>query len=116
MRSAFHAVLLAGAIGTATMMTTTTAPAAGITFGFNTGNVAFGYNDGYWDYHHRWHHWHNWRDRDMYRRYHAAEFRAWDHERNRYWYRHERDRYWHRHERDSHAAGHEHDRNHHSPH
>lgn len=39
----------------------TPAPAAAresFVFGFNTGNVAFAYSDGYWD---RSHHWHSWR-------------------------------------------------------
>jgi len=28
-------------------------------FGFNTGDVAFAYSDGYWDHNRRWHRWHS---------------------------------------------------------
>src|SRR4051812_31349055 len=76
--------ILAAAVITATAtigmasFTTTPARADGFAFSFDTGDVAFGYRDGYWDRDHRWHRWRSGRE--------AREFRT------QY-----SDRYWHRH-------------------
>lgn len=45
------------------------------------GNVAFGYQDGYWDNSHRWHRWSN---DGEYRNYrdHGANYRGWNHDRD----------------------------------
>jgi len=41
----------------------------GVGVGLNVGDVAFGYQDGYWD---RGHHWHNWRNDQEMRDYRSA--------------------------------------------
>src|SRR5215469_2356571 len=46
MKSVFHAALLAGAVGAAAFMAPSGASAAGISIGFDVGNVAFAYSDG----------------------------------------------------------------------
>ena len=52
-------------------------------FSFDTGNVAFGYSDGYWDHDHNWHRWRDAREARMFR----------EQNRERYWHRrHDRER------------------------
>jgi hypothetical protein len=51
----------------------------GIAFDF--GNVAFGYQDGYWDNGHRWHKWRNRGDHDNYRSQHGDNYRDGNHSR-----------------------------------
>lgn len=45
------------------------------------GDVAFGYNDGYWDNGHTWHRWNNDRDYHNYRD-HGGNYHAWRHDRD----------------------------------
>ncbi len=81
------AIIVAGLAG-ATIAVPSTASAAGVGISFNLGNVAFGYQDGYWD---RSHHWHKWRNRNEARNYRAApsnQYHDWKHDRNS-------DRGWH---------------------
>jgi hypothetical protein len=64
-QAALIAALLAA--GTLTPLATTQ---AAVSVHFDSGTVAFGYADGYWDREHRWHHWpnaaarHEWRERN----------------------------------------------------
>jgi uncharacterized protein YraI len=51
-----------------------------ISIGF--GNVAFGFNDGYWDNNHRWHHWRNQRDHRNYRDQNRNNYHDWRHDRD----------------------------------
>jgi hypothetical protein len=51
-----------------------------ISIGF--GNVAFGFNDGYWDNNHRWHHWRNQRDHRNYRDQNRNNYHEWRHDRD----------------------------------
>jgi hypothetical protein len=95
LKGAAVALALAGA----TFATASTANAQGISFGMSDngrhhgnsgvsisfGDVAYGYQDGYWDNGHRWHNWRNRRDRDNYRR----DYR--DNYRHGYHHRYERD-------------------------
>jgi hypothetical protein len=51
--------------------------------GFDFGNVAFGFRDGYWDQGHRWHRWHNRRDAVGYRTQYGDHYRDMSHNRAR---------------------------------
>ena len=50
---------------------------------FNFGDVAFAYNDGYWDNSHRWHKWRNSREQQDYRSQHGDNYRSGNHNRYR---------------------------------
>ena len=52
-------------------------------FRFDTGNVAFAYQDGYWDHNHRWHRWHNHREMIEYQRRYHDHYYDWRHDRDR---------------------------------
>ena len=56
-------------------------------FSFDTGNVMFGYSDGYWDRDRRWHRWRNAREARMFREQYRDRYwhRRHDRERNRGW-------------------------------
>ena len=51
-------------------------------FSFNTGNVAFAYQDGWWDNHHRWHRWKNHREYMEYRQRYHDRYSDWRHDRD----------------------------------
>jgi len=51
----------------------------GISISF--GDVAYGYQDGYWDNGHRWHKWRNSRDQQNYRNQHGGNYRNGNHSR-----------------------------------
>lgn len=63
------------------------AAAPAVAFGqsitFDIGNVAIGYNDGYWDRGHAWHAWERAEHRDVYRAAKNAEFHEWKHDRDK---------------------------------
>ena len=82
MKDVFRAALVAGTLGTAVLVMPTAASASHVTVGFDVGNVAFAYTDGYWDRDHRWHRWHSHHDRDAFRRDHGDNFHAWGHDRD----------------------------------
>jgi len=46
------------------------------------GNVAFGYQDGYWDNGHTWHQWGDDRHRQSYRNYRGTRYNDWNHDRD----------------------------------
>ena len=50
---------------------------------FDVGNVAIGYNDGYWDRAHTWHAWEKPEYRDTYRAAKGAEYHEWRHDRDK---------------------------------
>ena len=62
------AAVLAAALVGGTMTAAVPAQAQGFNFSFNTGDVAFAYNDGYWDRSHHWHTWRNSREAREFRR------------------------------------------------
>jgi beta-galactosidase GanA len=78
---------LSGALVAAALASTTLAlpvPAFADSFGVsvNTGNVAFGYRDGYWDHNHQWHRWHNRHEARQYRDADGSQYNDYNH--NRY--------------------------------
>jgi hypothetical protein len=50
---------------------------------FEVGNVAIGYNDGYWDRSHQWHNWQRQEDMTAYRSAKNAEYHDWRHDRDK---------------------------------
>ena len=55
---------------------------AGLGVGVGFGNVAYGYQDGYWDHNH---HWNNWQNDDEMRNYRSASgnhYNDWKHDRD----------------------------------
>jgi hypothetical protein len=51
-------------------------------FSFRIGDVAFAYDDGYYDRGHRWHAWRHARERDWYRSHYRTSYRAMRHDRD----------------------------------
>jgi hypothetical protein len=89
MKNLIKALVVAGALSAGTLMA---APAANAyphqSFGLyvNTGDVAFGYRDGYYDRYHRWHRWERDRDRDYWRNHYRARY--YDNSRDDWYRRH----------------------------
>ena len=52
---------------------------AAVTVGFDIGNVAIGYSDGYYDNAHHWHRWRHHADLEQYRSAHADSYHEWRH-------------------------------------
>ncbi|HTW36555.1 MAG TPA: hypothetical protein VMD53_18195 [Rhizomicrobium sp.] len=48
----------------------------------NFGDVAVGYQDGYYDSHHHWHHWAHPNDYQAYSRAHPEHYHAYTHDRD----------------------------------
>jgi hypothetical protein len=81
MKTSLKILLAAGALCTAGL--TGTVPASAQTgFSFRVGDVALGYNDGYYDRGHRWHGWRNARERDWYRVNYSHQYRGYRHDRD----------------------------------
>jgi hypothetical protein len=55
---------------------------AGIGISLDVGNVAFGYQDGYWDQNHHWHHWRNQREARYYRNAPGNHYGDYRHDRD----------------------------------
>ena len=53
---------------------------AAVSIGFDLGNVAVGYSDGYWDNAHHWHHWRHHADLESYRAAHVDSYHEWRHD------------------------------------
>lgn len=70
-RNVISAIVVASLIGI------TGASAA--TVGFRIGDVAIGYNDGYWDNHHHWHHWRA-GEMERFRHDRGTAFHDWRHD------------------------------------
>jgi hypothetical protein len=58
------------------------ANAAEVGISFNTGDVAYGYKDGYWDKSHAWHKWQHPSHRDAYRSAQGSQYHDWQHTRD----------------------------------
>jgi len=54
---------------------------SGTSVSFSFGDVAYGYQDGYWDNGHRWHKWRNSNDQRDYRNQHSNNYRNGNHTR-----------------------------------
>lgn len=81
MKRTIQAVLIAAALAAPAFAPL--AAKADVTVRFDSGSVAYGYNDGYWDRAHAWHPWPNpgaqreWRERN------TAHYYNWKHDRDR---------------------------------
>jgi hypothetical protein len=53
---------------------------AAVGVGFNIGDVSVGFNDGYWDNHHRFHRWARHEDMEAWRHAHADAYHDWRHD------------------------------------
>jgi len=84
MRTILKPILIALALATASPLAAQAAQRVTVDFG----NIAFGYQDGYWDRQHRWHRWRHHRDWTRYRREQREHAYEWRHNRDR-------DRGWH---------------------
>lgn len=82
------AILALGLIG-ASLSTAGTASAGNVGISINLGDVAFAYQDGYWDQGHRWHRWRNAHEARDYRARPHNHYHAWNRDRDR---DHDRDR------------------------
>jgi hypothetical protein len=50
--------------------------------GVGLGNIAYGYQDGYWDNDHQWHNWANDQEMQNYRRAHGSQYNDYKHDRD----------------------------------
>jgi hypothetical protein len=55
----------------------------GIGVGVGVGDVAYGYQDGYWDHSHQWHNWRNDQEMRDYRGAPNNHYNDWKHDRDR---------------------------------
>ncbi len=55
------------------------AASAAVSVGFDFGNVAIGYSDGYYDNGHHWHAWRHHADMQQWQREHADAYHGWRH-------------------------------------
>ena len=58
------------------------AAGTGASVTLNLGDIAFGYNDGYWDHAHQWHAWQNQGDMQSYKSAQNTQFHDWKHSRD----------------------------------
>ena len=67
MKTPLKILLAAGLLCGAGFAATAPAAAQPTSFSFRVGDIAFAYDDGYYDRGHRWHSWRHARERDWYR-------------------------------------------------
>lgn len=79
MKTSIKILLAAAALSTASLAVTAPASAQPNSFSFRVGDVAMGFNDGYYDRDHRWHHWRNAREHSWYRANYANSYRGFHH-------------------------------------
>ena len=72
-------ILLAAGVLSAASLAAVPASAQPTSFSFRVGDVAMGFNDGYYDRYHRWHHWRNAREHRWYRANYADNYRQYRH-------------------------------------
>jgi hypothetical protein len=77
-------ILLAATVLSTASLAAVPASAQPTRFSFQIGDVAVGYNDGYYDNYHRWHRWRNVREHEWYRANYARNYRGWGHRGWRY--------------------------------
>jgi len=84
MNRTLSAAILAIGLAGATLATAGGAATAagGASVTFNLGDIAFGYNDGYWDHGHKWHQWQNKDDMQSYRTAQNNQYHDWKHTRD----------------------------------
>ncbi len=84
MHKSLKALLVATALAGASIVGTTSVASAQPTgFSFRVGDVAFGYQNGYYDRSNRWHNWRNERERAWYRNNYRKTFVARNYDRDR---------------------------------
>ena len=84
MKPFIMAAVIVGALAGGTIASPQPASARDeFSFSFNTGDVAFAYNDGWWDHDHHWHKWRNAREHREYRNAYNERYHAWRHDRDR---------------------------------
>ena len=81
MKKTLAVLAAAAALGGATFVSH--GAMAQTTVTFDTGNVAIGYSDGYWDRNHGWHNWAREEDMRAYRAAKNAEWHEWKHDRDK---------------------------------
>jgi hypothetical protein len=79
MKTSFKMLIAASVLGTASLLAAAPATAQPTHFSFRVGDVAIGFNDGYYDRDHRWHGWRNAREHQWYRANYARNYRGWGH-------------------------------------
>ena len=79
MKTSFKILLAAGALSLSAAALTVPAAAQPTHFSFRVGDVAMGFNDGYYDRDRTWHRWHNYRERNWYRANYGHAYRGWRH-------------------------------------
>src|ERR1043165_8001930 len=79
MKTSFKVLLAAGVLSTAGLIGTVPAMAQPTSFSFRVGDVAMGFNDGYYDRYHSWHRWRDAREHDWYRAHYAHSYRGYGH-------------------------------------
>jgi len=72
-------ILLAAGVLSAASLATVPASAQPTSFSFRVGDVAMGFNDGYYDRYHRWHHWRSAREHNWYRSHYVNDYRGYRH-------------------------------------
>jgi hypothetical protein len=78
LRVAIVALALAGT----TLTVASGANAASVRISLNLGDVAYGYNDGYWDKGHQWHPWKQKNDMENYKKSAGNQYHDWKHDRD----------------------------------
>jgi hypothetical protein len=79
MKSSFKILLAAGALSMAGAIVSAPVLAQPTHFSFRVGDVAMGYNDGYYDRNRNWHRWHDWREHNWYRAHYSDSYRGYRH-------------------------------------
>ena len=82
MKTSLKILLAASVLSTAGLLSVPASAQPG-SFSFRVGNVAMGFNDGYYDNGHRWHRWRDAREHEWYRANYARSYygrghRGWD--------------------------------------
>jgi hypothetical protein len=91
MYKALNGAIIAMGLASATLMIASPASAQGVGVGVHVGDVgigvglgdvAYGYQDGYWDTGHRWHTWQNDQQMRDYRKQRNNHYNDWRHDRD----------------------------------
>jgi hypothetical protein len=82
MKTPLKILLAAGLLCGAGFAATAPAAAQPTSFSFRVGDIAFAYDDGYYDRGHRWHSWRHARERDSYRAHYRPRYHAYRHDRD----------------------------------
>ena len=82
MKNSLKILLAAGVLCTAGLTGTVPASAQPSSFSFRVGDVAIGYQDGYYDRGRQWHSWRDGRERNWYRARYNHSYRSMRHDRD----------------------------------